>query len=246
MSTATQEKARPAKLKKLTGDVKDEKHKILIYGKTGVGKTRFASDLATKFRVFMMCSELKRTSIISNPNFPAIKPNLDVWDALSWDDVKEGFNYVSDHQSEYDWVIVDSITDINKRIIEDINAASKEELMSQRDWGKVTMRLEKFIRFTRDLRTSVLFVALASGEKNELTGEITQYPSMTGKLKDEIPAYMNSVGYCYTAESREEPGKINRYISFQASPKAIAKDEFDCLAIEPLNMINFISKTKIG
>lgn len=237
-------KERPPQLRKLTGNVKDEKHKIMIYGKSGIGKTRFASDLAVHFKVFMMCSELKRTSIISNPNFPKIQDNLEVWDALSWNDVKDGFNYISNNINEFEWVIVDTLTDINKRIIEDVHESSREETMSQREWGKVTSRMEKFIRFTRDLRTNVLFIALATGEKNDLSGEITQYPSMTGKLKEEVPGYMNTIGYCYATEGREA-GTYDRKIIFEASPKAIAKDEFDVLTVEPLDMESFLKKTKL-
>ncbi len=227
---------------KLDASPRKLKVKMGIHGKAGVGKTRLASDIARFFKTFVMTSEFGTASIVSNPNFPEIQPNLDLKDITSWEDTKSAFEYITEHQDEYDWTIVDSLTDINKRIIDDILQNTKDEVMSMRQWGQVSARMDRLIRYMRDLRTNVLFICLTSGEKNELTGEITQYPSLTGKLKEELPAYLDIMGYMYTVESREQPGTVERHIQFTSSPRAVAKDRFDKLTYEHANMESILKK----
>lgn len=243
MVTETAETTLHPKLRSLSADPREDKHKILIYGKSGVGKTRFAADLACYFRVFLLTSEKKRTSIRSSPNFRRIEPNLKYWEASSWDEVQEGMLFLSDNYRNFDWAVIDSVTDINKRIREEVNKKSKDEVLSKLDWNKISSRMERFIRFTRDIPINVLFIALSTETRNDLTGQVTQYPSVTGGLKEEMPGYMETIGYAYTAESKTEAGSYDRWISFQASPAAVCKDEFDVLTVEPLNMDQFLLKT---
>ena len=229
-------------IKKPNRSPKKVKIKMGVYGKSGVGKTRLALQIANHFKTFLVFSEKSESSIVSHPDFTRFEHNLEFTEVDSWEGVKKAFDYITVNQDKYDWVIVDSLTDINKRVIEDITESSKEETMSMRQWGQVTSRMERFIRFIRDLRTNVLFVCLSVGDKNEMTGEITQYPSMTGRLKEEMPAYLDINGYMYTVESRTEPGTVDRCLQFTSSPRAVAKDRFDKLTYEYANMDAILKK----
>lgn len=229
-------------IKKPTRDLRQANLKIGLYGKSGVGKTWLSLGVAKHFKTFLIFSERSDTSIRSYPEFDLIKDNLDYVDVYSWEDTKKAFDYVTENQDRYKFIITDSLTDINKRVIEDITENSKEEMLSQRQWGQVTSRMERFIRYIRDLRTNVIFVCLSASEKNELTGEVCQYPSMTGRLKEEVPAYLDINGYMYTYEDRNNPGTSQRAIQFTASPKAVAKDRTNRLAYEFADMTAILKK----
>lgn len=218
------------------------KIKMNIYGPSGVGKTRLALGIAKHAKTFLIFSEKSETSIQSYPEFERIEPNLEFAEVESWEQTKAAFDYVSENQAKYEWVIVDSLTDVNKRIKDEIEENAKDEVMSQRQWGQVTSRMERFIRFVRDLKVNVLFVCLASSEKNEMTGEVRLYPSLTGRLKEEMPAYLDINGYMYTVEDRNNPGTVQRGIQFVNTPRAIAKDRFDKLTYEPADMSVILKK----
>lgn len=232
-------------IKKPTRATRDVKIKMGLYGKSGVGKTRLALGLAKHFKTFLIFSEKSETSVKSYPEFDQIEPNLEYTEVDSWEGVKKAFDYATENQNRYQWIIVDSLTDVNKRVIEDITENSREEVMSQRQWGQVTSRMERFIRFIRDLKTNVLFVCLSVGDKNDMTGEVTQFPSLTGRLKEEMPAYLDVNGYMYTIEDRNTPGQVQRAIQFVNTPKAVAKDRFDKLQYEFADMSAIMRKLGI-
>jgi hypothetical protein len=241
----TVENAQGLVIKRPTRTTRDVKIKMNLYGKSGVGKTRLALGLAKHFKTFLIFSEKSETSVKSYPEFDLIEPNLEYTEVDSWEGVKKAFDYVTENQHKYQWIIVDSLTDVNKRVIEDVTENSKEEIMSQRQWGQVTSRMERFIRFIRDLKTNVCFVCLSAGDKNDLTGEITQLPSLTGRLKEEMPAYLDINGYMYTVEDRQNPGQVQRAVQFTNSPKAVAKDRFDKLQYEYADMTAIMRKLGI-
>ena len=232
-------------IKKPVRDPRRVKLKMNIYGRSGVGKTRLALQIAKHFKTFLIFSERSEASVQSHPDFDAIQQNLEWLEVSSWQDVQKAFDYITTQQDAYQWVIIDSLTDINKRIIEDISQSAKDETMSQRQWGQVTSRLERLIRYIRDLRTNVLFVCLSTNDKNDLTGEVCAYPSLTGRLKEEMPAYLDMNGYFYTMESRERPGEVDRCLQFVNSPRAVAKDRWDKLTYEYANMTEIFKKIGI-
>lgn len=232
-------------IKKPTRDIRTANLKIGFYGKSGVGKTWMALALAKHFKTFLIFSERSDTSIRSYPDFDQIEHNLEYVDVYSWEETKRAFEYVTENQNKYQFVIVDSLTDVNKRIIEDLTENSKEEMLSMRQWGQVTSRMERFIRFVRDLRTNVVFVCLSTSEKNELTGEVCQFPSMTGRLKEEMPAYLDINGYMYTYDDKDNPGTVARAIQFVSTPRAIAKDRTNRLTYESANMTAILKKLQM-
>lgn len=237
---------RNPRIYKLSEHPERVKTKLNLYGKSGVGKTWMMADIAIYFKTLMISSEFSQVTIQKHNNFARIDPNLDIYDVDSWDTVKEAFDYLMENQAKYEWVIVDSLTDINKRAIEDVTASTKDDTMTQRSWGQVTQRIEKFIRYIRDLRINVAFSTLATSEKNEMTGEVCYYPSLTGRLKEEFPAYLDLNGFVFTKESQTEPGKIERLIQFVNSPKAIAKDRHNTFSnYEPANMEHLLRKLKM-
>lgn len=222
------------------------KTKMNLYGKSGTGKTWMMADIAKHFRTLMISSEFSQVTIQKHNNFALIDPNLEIFDVDSWDSMREAFDFLLENQAKYEWVLIDSLTDINKRAIEDIASSTKDEAMSMRQWGQVSQRIEKLIRYIRDLRINVGFSTLATSEKNDMTGEVCMYPSLTGRLKEEFPAYLDINGYVFTKESQTEPGKVDRMIQFVNSPKAIAKDRHNTFAnFEFADMTTLLRKMKM-
>ena len=218
------------------------KIKMALHGASGVGKTRLASDIARHFKTFYMSSEKSEATFYSNPNFDQIRENLDLMHLSSWSDVQEAFGYISENPDKYDWVIADSLTEINRIVKDNILIDSKDETLSMRQWGKVSVRMEKFVRYLRDLPTNILFICLTTGEENKLTGEVKMYPSLTGKLKEELSGFTDITGYMYTHEDPNTPNQVQRAVQFTNTPRAIAKDRFDKLTFEPADMTMILRK----
>jgi hypothetical protein len=77
------------------------------------------------------------------------------------------------------------------------------------------------VRAFRDLDANVIFTALEASDKDQQTGAVTITPSLPGKLRYEISAFLDEVLYMYTKV--EKDGIIRRVLT-QPTGKFIAKD----------------------
>lgn len=217
--------------------------KMLVHGESGIGKTWLALELARYFETLLVFSERSRSAIKSHPHFSEIRKKLHIMDCHSWSDVMYCKDYAAANLASFQWVVFDSLTDIGKRCADDVAEGKDDkkeaDTLSKRDWGKVSFRMQKFTREVRDLYTNVLFIALSTGVPNDLTGEVKFYPSLTGKLKEEMSPLMDTTGYMYPYDNS---GEISRGVLFTTSPIAIAKDRNNKLKNEPADMTLILRK----
>jgi len=206
----------------------------LIYAESGVGKTEFAVELAKHYKVLYLNAEKSLSTIQNHPLRKEIQPNLDIIDVSTWEEISNAFSCAYEGTGKYKWVIVDSLTDLNRCAKDEILSVAKEaDSLSLREWGKVSLRMEKIVRYFRDLKINTMFIALSKNIKNDSTQETKAFPAIAGSLKEECPAMVDLCGYMYTYDSGEE-SKQGRAIQFFNSPRAIGKDRFDKLETEIL------------
>jgi hypothetical protein len=100
-------------------------------------------------------------------------------------------------------VIVDSITEMNKRIMDfiggiDCTVTAREfepEMEQLQDWGKGSNATEKFLRALRDLPFHIFLIATDNLYKDESTGAVWVMPELPGKLPGKVSAYYEVVTY---------------------------------------------------
>jgi AAA domain len=159
--------------------------------------------------------------------------DVDVVQVRSTVQVKEIHDKLSsENDGYYKTVIIDSLTELQKLDMRDI----MKELLQRRpdrdpdvpdvrEWGKSSEHIRRIVRFYRDLEMNTIFTALEQSERDE-TGLVTFEPSLPGKLRGDVPGFIDIVGYLHT---KTEDDKIKRIIQFTQTRKIIAKDRTNAL-----------------
>lgn len=182
--------------------------KALVYGESGAGKT------------FLACTAPKPLLILSE--WAVARPTLerlrkdrgvdpDTIFVNSWSDFMEAYKYAAGNITKYDTIVVDGLTDLNDRAIEEILAAAvaktrqgvahDPDQLEIGDWGKVGNRTLYAVRLFRDLPCNVVMTALAQ----ETKGELFTGPMMSPKgAQRKLTAQFNMVGYLV---AEQKPGK---------------------------------------
>jgi hypothetical protein len=94
------------------------------------------------------------------------------------------------------------------------------DVPDQRAWGKSREHMRKITRAFRDLPCHVIFTSHVYTQSEE--GQPTKYlPAFSGKLRAEIPGFMDIVGYLYVEVQGNEQ---TRRLQFAQSRRIIAKD----------------------
>lgn len=91
--------------------------------------------------------------------------DLKVFEATSWDDLDDLYWELYDNPKVYKTVIIDTITQAQQLIIEEIGSKNRNKKpgewgsMTKQDWGEVSSRLKTWITNMRDLPLEVVFIA---------------------------------------------------------------------------------------
>jgi hypothetical protein len=132
----------------------------------------------------------------------------------------------------YDSVVLDSLTDIQKKSLDDIMQDAKRlekhdpDKANLEDYGKNTTQIRRMCRFFRDLPMNVIFVCLPADDKED-SGEPIVRPLLTPKLAEEVMGYVDVVGYLFVRKATAEEGskkvKLERRMLVQQYDKFRAK-----------------------
>lgn len=211
---------KPSKIRKVSA--RKTYVKALIYGEPGAGKTYLA---CTAPRPLILLTE----PAVSDTTMLAAKRNLgvdpDVWEVLDWVDLEEAFEYLASGTHSYETVVVDSLTDLYRRVMRlaletalEKRPSHDPDVPEQGDWFRVQERLRYIVRMFRDLPMHVVFTALVM----DIREEMRRVPFVQPKsLAQELPAYCNMVGYLGVVES---DGKFVRKLLVQPTDTYVAKN----------------------
>jgi len=129
---------------------------------------------------------------------------------------------------------LDELADIDMRyIMRDAFNRSPEkvdiDVPSPREWGINRSHIRKLVRAFKDLPCHCLFVAGVTVFQEE--GQPTKYsPGFAGKLRTELPGFVDIVGYYYNEVNSQ--GEVARKIQFQGTRRVQAKDRTGSLGME--------------
>lgn len=197
--------------------------KILIYGPSGVGKTVFA---ATAPDVLFLDAEGGMLSV-ADKKIDRIKIN-------SFKDIKDAFMFLKNEKHDYKTVVIDSLTETQKKSMDEILKASGKDMPRIGDWGMNIEQIRRMVRNFRDLPMNVIITALEMNLTDEDEGISTKSPALQGKsLPQEVMGFMDVVGYMVAQEKKiesegkgkkETEKKVVRAIRVQPTASINAKD----------------------
>lgn len=190
--------------------------KMVVYGNSGVGKTTFA---ATAPKALILSAEAGLLSIADK--------DVDVISINSWKDLQEAFEYLKNGKHEYQTVVLDSLTELQKKHQDYLLQSSGHERLSMQSWGDNIQAMRKTCRAFRDLPMNVILISLVSSESGEDGSGGGKSLALNGKsLPNEVMGFMDLVGYMVAAESKDDGGEVKtkRAIRFQPTETIMAKD----------------------
>lgn len=180
--------------------------KMLVYGDPGVGKTVFSC--SGDRTIFI---DVEGGSLSIQERIKAKKVARKRFD--TFDEIEEFVRGLREKGSKADTLVIDSITELQKKLMDSIVEQHPEvkrpygDGLTVGDWGYNTERMRRFIRMARDLDMNVIFTALAMDEKNEMTGAVKTLPKMSSKLSADVCGYVDIVGYLYVDNVTNEDGE---------------------------------------
>lgn len=188
--------------------------KVLLYGKSGGGKTRAAGTINRD-------PNNVNTLVINTEGggWQTIKQQLGytpyVAQINNYSDLLQTINNLETNPDKIENTIVDSVTELAILILDDIVKGKQPRIQ---DFGTLAKRLQTVLRRLRDLPMNVVFTALSSevSYKDEVVGE---EPDIIGSTKKILPALVDAVFYvggfddekgktAYMAQTKPAKGRI--------------------------------------
>lgn len=163
--------------------------KCLVHGDAGAGKTRFACTFPAPL---ILDFDKGLASAVD-----LLKPETVIYQPSSYNELADVLNQL-ENSTKYDSIVIDSLTTCGRMMMDDLlsQTRNQRETPSQNEWMLLNKRVLKLLSVLRDLpNKNVCITAQTQIEKNEVTGEISYVPALTGKLSREATYPLNNLFY---------------------------------------------------
>jgi hypothetical protein len=141
----------------------------------------------------------------------------------AWQELYAAYEVLASGNHTFKSVIVDSLTEAQKRLVDDVAGVDQPSLQ---EWGVIGRHLEDMVRKLRDLtfhKTNPVNVAMLC--LSHLRDGQTR-PFLKGQLELSLPAFVDVVAYLYTTTSEDptKSGGLEHYALLSPHNDIIAKD----------------------
>jgi ABC-type oligopeptide transport system ATPase subunit len=186
--------------------------KMLVYGPSGVGKTTLATTVPDQRRALILNAESGLLSIRGS--------QLQTAQVKSIQDLREAHKFLSQDKHDFEWVIMDSISEIAEICLEAEMQRNKNPLQA---YGALSQTMIPLLKAFRDLPMHVLLIAKMETVKDEET--LRYRPSFPGqKLTVDAPYLMDEVHVLLSKRVMvDEQEQLIRKLMTQPSDKYEAK-----------------------
>jgi hypothetical protein len=148
--------------------------------------------------------------------------------------VQRAFQWLTQGQHPFKSVIIDSLTEVQKRAIDAIAGPAQLKLQ---DYGALLRKIEAMVRAFRDLTmhptNPVDVVVFVAGTQEKGTDHPVMRPMLVGRMSEQLPYYVDSVAYL-TVEM-DANGTLESTALFAPISNVIAKDRTGRLGTSMVN-----------
>lgn len=206
--------------------------KICVYGSAGAGKTSLIRTIPGKTLILSAESGLLSIADI----------DADVAEVSSVDDLREAYAFLREGKHDYQWVALDSFSEICEVLLSEEKAKTKDPRQA---YGAVIEIGTSLARAFRDLPLGVYFSAKAERVKDESTGRVSAALAMPGaKLGAALPYLFDEVFHLFGAKDKES-GELERWLQTSGDQRADAKDRSGKLDMyEPADLSHIVAKIR--
>ena len=174
--------------------------KVLVYSKSGMGKTTLIATLPNP----IIISTEKKLKALKKHNIPVLEI-----DTLA--DLQEAVDFCESRQADkYEWVCCDSVTDIAQSVLADLKRKYQDPRQA---YGELADEVGDALRRLRDIKGKNLY-CIAKAKRVKEDGLEVFYPNMPGQqLLNELPYFFDFVFALRIEE--DDDGKVVRYLQTQ-------------------------------
>lgn len=198
---------------------------ILLYGPSGVGKTRLAAQFPDP--LLLSCDPGSMGGSLSAVDF-----NVKQMKVTSYQELMNLMPVLKAQAGiEFKTLVIDSVTYLGKIIMQNILANANRELPRFEEWGLNYTRTARLINNFAEMNCHVVFTAIDKMDKDEITGKVSIGPSLPGQLQKELPQSVDVCARLFTITGYGTDGKLQVTYKFKTVPDDtyVGKDRTELL-----------------
>ncbi len=145
--------------------------------------------------------------------------------------LKEWVEWVSTTKHRFTTIVLDSATNLERRMVFLIGDKRKKEFVDVKEYGDASSKMRSYILALRDLSSKGINVVFIAHAKSDVKGrEGVIFPFLSDKLAIELPGLVDICGYMGINPDG------TRYLQFAPAPNLRSKTRYGC--VQPYEELN--------